>query len=133
MVKAVINKNIFKQNNPILNMNKRGQELSISTIIMIILGLAVLVVLVIGFTIGWQKIIPWISSNNVDTIVNQCQAACSTNNVYGYCSMNRTLKADDLPKIDDKTVKEITATCYYFSTNADYLKYNIAPCPGLCS
>ncbi len=108
--------------------NKRGQELSTSTIILIILGLAVLVILVIGFTVGWQKILPWLSSNNVDTIVNQCQAACTTANAYGFCGMNRTLKADDLPGGN----KEAIGTCFTFSNDTAYDMYGVGECPSLC-
>jgi len=107
-------------------LNKRGQGLQISTIILIVLGLAVLVLLVFGFVVGWQKILPWISSNNVETIVSQCQASCGTNDVYGFCSLNKTLKADDLPN------KQVTANCSYFSTTDTFAKYNIAKCPNLC-
>lgn len=84
--------------------DKRAQGLSTNAIILIVLGVVVLVVLVIGFTLGWDKIAPWMgSSNNVDTIVQQCAVACSTNSVYGYCSMERTLT--------DEGGNEITASC----------------------
>jgi hypothetical protein len=109
-------------------LNKRGQGLQISTIILIILGLAILVLLIVGFMTGWQKILPWISSNNVDTVVNQCQAACSTQDVYGFCTMERTLKAPDLPE----GAKEVKSTCENFSTDVLYEKYNIEECPDLC-
>ena len=118
--------NLFPKNN-------RGQELSTTTIILIILGIAVLVVLVIGFTIGWQKVVPWLSSNNVDTIASQCQAACTTSDTYGFCSLQRKLIAEDLPlDASGKKPKDIISTCNFFSTGADYLKYNIGECPGLC-
>lgn len=109
-------------------LNKKGQGLPTSTIILLILGVVVLVILVLGFTIGWNKILPFISTNNVDTIVNQCQASCSTNDVYGYCSLGRTLVASDLPN----NQKQITANCSFLSTSADYVKYAVAKCPGLC-
>jgi len=107
-------------------LNKRGQGLQISTLILIILGIVILVVLILGFTLGWQKIAPWLSSNNVDTVVNQCQASCATGDAYGFCSLNKTLKADDLPN------KQVIANCSYFSTNSAYTKYSIATCPNLC-
>jgi hypothetical protein len=109
-------------------LNKRGQDLSTSTIILIILGLAVLVILVIGFTIGWQKVLPFLSSSNVDTIVNQCQASCTTADVYGFCSMSRTLVADDLPS----GIKQVVGNCTFFSTDVSYTKYAIQTCPNLC-
>jgi len=110
-------------------MNKRGQGLQISTIILIVLGLAVLVLLIVGFMTGWQKVLPWVSSNNVDTIVNQCQAACATQDIYGFCTLSRTLKASDLSNdADGKAQKEVTGTCSFFSGEEDYLKYNIGKC-----
>ncbi len=111
-----------------LSENRRGQGLQISTIILIVLGLAILILLMAGFFLGWQKVLPWLSSSNVDTIVNQCQAACATQDAYGFCNMERTLKASDLPE----GKKEVTGNCTFFSTDANYLKYGIEECPNLC-
>jgi len=108
--------------------NKRGQQLSTNAIILIILGVVVLVVLIIGFTMGWGTIAPWMSKNNVNTIVTQCKIACSTNNVYDYCSKKRELKADDLPNDQEK----VTGNCTFFATTHEYEKYGIKECPGLC-
>jgi hypothetical protein len=113
--------------------NKKGQDLSTGAIILIILGVVVLVLLALGFSIGWQKILPWVSPTNTDTIVNQCQVSCTTSDVYGYCSQNRTLRASDLPAgSDGKVPKEVTNTCKFFSTDAGFTKYNVGTCPGLC-
>jgi hypothetical protein len=109
-------------------LNKRGQGLQISTVVLLILGIAILVILVLGFTIGWQKLLPFISSNNINTIVSQCQASCTTSDTYGYCSLERTLTADDLPG----TLKEAKGNCTFFATDPSYAKYAIAQCPGLC-
>ena len=112
--------------------NQRGQGLSTNAIILIVLGVVILVILIAGFTIGWGKIAPWLSSDNVDTIANQCQASCSTRSVYDFCTKTRELKASDLPG----EVKSKTETCYFFAnektTNANYTKYGIQDCPGLC-
>ncbi|MEK6819827.1 MAG: hypothetical protein AABY03_01350 [Nanoarchaeota archaeon] len=55
--------------------NKRGQGLSVNAIILIVLGIVVLVLMVLGFTIGWSKILPFISTNNADTLVTACSIA----------------------------------------------------------
>lgn len=137
------NKNIFKQINPILNMiikgDKRGQEggMGIGTIIALILGLALLVVIIYGFVVGWNNFLPFISSgNNVDSIVNLCQVACSTSgtSTYGYCTQNRTLQAPDLPNdAAGKKVSQVYGTCNSFSTltNNAGKSYGIAPCPAI--
>ena len=99
--------------------NKRGQEMSTTTIILLILGVIVLVVLILGFTIGWNKIVPWISSNNVNTIVTSCDAACATGDKYGFCTAEKEL--------NDGTNK-ITTNCATFSVYPDYTKYGIKTC-----
>lgn len=127
-------KNIYKYLLSLLNMikrgNKRGQELSTNAIVLIILAVVVLVILIFGFTLGWNRIAPWISSGNVDTIVNQCGVACNTKSAYGFCGEEVELKASDLPGGD--RVKK--GTCYFFSKNKDYVKYGILSCPSIdCS
>jgi hypothetical protein len=114
-------------------LNKRGQGLQVSTIILMVLGVVVLILLALGFALGFEKILPWLSVSNVDTVVNQCQSACGINSVYGFCTQNRTLKADDLPQVNGKTVKEISGTCNYFATTGSFSPYSITDCPGLCT
>lgn len=103
-------------------MNKRGQELSVTTIILIVIGLLVLVLLIIGFTIGWKKIFPWIKpTNNVKDIADQCKISCSINSKYDFCTVKRELKAEDI------TLQEI---------NCDYLaemkgQYGVEKCAGI--
>ncbi len=108
-------------------LNKRGQGLQISTIILFVLGVAVLVVLILGFVIGWEKLFPWLTpGNNVENIVSQCQVACGTGNTYGYCTMERTLKAEDL-NVEGK--HEVKGSCNTFSTS--YSTYGISACPSI--
>ena len=100
--------------------NKRGQGLSTNAIILIVLGLVVLGVLILGFTLGWRTLAPWISGNNVDTIVNQCESACVTSSKYSYCTQKRELKAEEILK---------DVTCYYLSEKQ--LQYGIKKCPSI--
>lgn len=109
----------------IMNMlkNKRGQGLSTNAIILIILGIVVLVMLILGFTIGWSRLLPFLSSQNVDSVVNGCVASCAQKSVYGVCTQVRTLiDADDV---------EVEATCNELATNQDYAKYGVATCPAV--
>jgi hypothetical protein len=78
------------------NMNKKGAEMTIGTIIIIILAIVVLVVLVFGFTTGWSDLWSRITGLgggevNVQTIIQSCQIACSTQSVYDYCTRSRNL------------------------------------------
>lgn len=102
--------------------DKRGQELSTATIILIVLGVIILVILISGFTIGWNKIMPWINpANNVATIVDQCKTACSLEQKYAYCSQPRELYAEGGVKIPD-------TTCHKLAINTEYEKYGVGKC-----
>jgi hypothetical protein len=106
--------------------NKRGQGMSTSTIILLILGLVILVVLILGFTMGWSKIAPWLSTTNLDTIETACGVACSTGSQYDFCSIERDIK--------DGTNDKFQATCQELVTNTTYVSrgYGITACPNLC-
>lgn len=102
--------------------NKRGQGLSTNAIILIVLGVVILAVLVIGFTMGWGQIAPFLSRDNVDTVQRNCETACITNDNYGFCIVERTLRAGDSTD---------TETCYEFSTNPSFEPYGISECPNI--
>ena len=78
--------------------DKKGQGLSVNAIILIVLGIVVLVLLILGFTLGFgqfKSIRDAFLPTNVGTIVKACEVACSTNSQFDYCSQGRELKIDD--------------------------------------
>ena len=89
-------------------MNKRGDTNWV--LIMLILGIIVLVVLAGGFVIGWNKFLPWLSSNNIETVVTQCQVACATNSQYGFCTQKRTVNDGDKALYTDYTCEQLVVT-----------------------
>jgi hypothetical protein len=95
---------------------KRGQGLSVTTLVLIVIGVLVLVFLILGFTIGWQKILPFINpGNNVDDISQQCKIACNTQSEYDYCTVKRDLKVEeDITGVTDGG--KARGTCYDFAT-----------------
>ena len=108
--------------------NKKAQGMSISTIILLILGLVILVILILGFVKGWDKILPFIGGgNNLDTLKNACGGACATGAQYDFCSVKRQVKDG----VNDK----FEATCNDLATKATYSsrQYGIVPCPNLCT
>lgn len=82
-------------------MSKKAQSLNINAVILIILGLIVMVFLILGFTIGWSSLFPWLNKDNAEVISQQCQLACTTASQYDFCSKTRDLKAG---KIEIKNV-----------------------------
>ena len=71
-------------------MNKKGAEMTIGTIIIIILALVLLVVLIYGFSSGWGNLWDKITSYgggkvNVQSVVDGCKISCTTNAMFDYC------------------------------------------------
>ena len=104
--------------------NKRGQSMGTNTIILLILELIVLVVLILGFAMGWEKIAPWISKTNVDNIKTSCEAACSTNSQYDFCNVERNLV--------DGNKNKIKTSCFVLTGLEEFQEYSISSCDLNC-
>jgi len=70
--------------------NKKGQEMSVATLVLIVIGIVVLVKLILGFSMGWQnlwnKINIFGGGSNVETVIQACKIAASSDSVYSFCS-----------------------------------------------
>jgi hypothetical protein len=80
--------------------DKKGQQMTLGTIIAIVLGIAVLVFLIFGFSKGWNNMWDTISEIgggkvNVDDVVRGCSIACSGENTHAYCSQKRTITLEN--------------------------------------
>jgi len=81
-------------------LDKKGQQMTLSTIIIIVLGILVLVMLIYGFTTGWSNFMKKIgiyseAENNVDAIRTQCDLACqSGKESYAYKTQEREVTAN---------------------------------------
>jgi hypothetical protein len=119
-------------------LNKRGQGLSVNAIILIVLGVVVLAVLIFGFTVGFGKILPFISSgDNVETIKTACSTACSTSNTLGYCTTPREIKIDDATLgIINKDKKEAdklkSGESYSCQALLGYSGLGVQDCKSIC-
>lgn len=95
-----MNKNSPFKKSPGGKMNKRGAEMTIGTIIVIILALVVLVVIIYGFVTGWgnlwQKIIGigGVGKPNVQTHVDSCKIACASEAKSDYCKPRNVIFDD---------------------------------------
>jgi hypothetical protein len=105
-------------------LDKKGQGLSTTAIILIVLGVIVLVILAIGFMAGWNTVLPWLNNDNVGTIVQQCGVACNLDSVYDYCSMQRELT--------DSEGNEVKTSCAVLAIIPEFKKYGIEPCNINC-
>ena len=113
-----------KKRGDFLLRDKKGQGLSTNAIILIILGVVILVVLILGFTVGWAKFMPFIKTNNVQNIVTSCETACVTGAQYDWCSTVRS--------VSDGTNLKFDATCNQLA-GTDYVtrNYGVGACPSI--
>jgi hypothetical protein len=103
-------------------MNKKAQDISITTIILVVLGIAILIFLIIGSNRGWEQVLPWLSSNTVDSVKAQCQASCAQQKTDEFCNSPKTIKSE---------VRTVAgASCYYISEKLT-TDYGLAKCPQI--
>ena len=106
--------------------NKKAQGMSTSTVILLVLGVIVLVVLALGFTMGWQKFGTFLSSSNVNNIVTECSSSCTSQSMYAYCSAQKQLK--------DENKNTFTTSCAVFANEPSFSIYGIEKCSTIdCS
>ncbi|MBS3099502.1 hypothetical protein J4462_04780 [Candidatus Pacearchaeota archaeon] len=78
--------------------NKKAQDLSIGTLILIVLGIVVLVLLILGFSLGWsnlwQKIGIFGGTSSIADVVIACKLAATSQDTYGYCQDFKEIKID---------------------------------------
>lgn len=80
----------------IKRLNKKGQDLSIGTLILIVLGIVVLVLLILGFSLGWSNL--WDRINifgggaSLNDVVTACNLAVTSQNSYAFCQDFRKIK-----------------------------------------
>ncbi len=78
--------------------NKRGQDLSIGTLILIVLGIIVLVLLILGFSMGWsnlwEKINIFQGGNSLSTVAAACNTAVASSDKISYCTDFKKIKVN---------------------------------------
>ena len=75
--------------------NKRGQGLSVTTLILIVLGIVVLVVVILGFTKGWNFVfgkIDILPGQSLQTAVKSCEISAQQELTVDYCNEFKEVK-----------------------------------------
>ena len=76
--------------------DKRGFELAINTVVILVLAITVLLFLVLFFTGAagdfMGKIRSYFSYSNVDNVVESCNILSSTNSQYSFCCEKKSVK-----------------------------------------
>jgi hypothetical protein len=127
---------------------KKG-EMTITTIIAIVLAVVILVFLIYGFSTGWGNF--WSRVNifgggkaNVNDVAQACSMACQSQDTYGFCNMKREVTKEDGSKVsyitnqdeeetEDYEPEYLDINCNTLATNENLGLTNIfEDCPGLC-
>jgi hypothetical protein len=92
--------------------DKKGQELTLGTIILIVLGVVVLIFLIWGFSTGWGNLWQRVTSLgggkvNVDTIRTSCLLACEQGNNHAFCTQERSVVFNEKDKAIKTTCNEL--------------------------
>lgn len=96
-------------------MNKRGQDLSIGTVILIVLGLAVLVFLVIGFTKGFDVFfgnIGTVDPGKVQVLEKACEGYAQAGLAISYCDFKEVASKKYLNCADTSIEPSVIAAGY---------------------
>lgn len=82
---------------------KKGFELALNTIILIVLGMMVLIALLYMLNVQTGFLSSFIKSSgksNVDVVVEACNSLASNQQAYSYCCENREVVLKDKTKIN---------------------------------
>ena len=120
--------------------DKKAQNMTLSTIIIIILGIVVLVFLIFGFSTGWgnfwDRIIGIGGRSNLDNVAQDCQLICASQSTNRWCAEYQTIKYGDRVEAWNGTglsqVRESRASCENISKNPDnFDSLRIDLCPAI--
>jgi len=79
-----------------MRMNKRGFQLVMSTVVVMILAIMLLIFFVLFFTMGSsgfvQEIKSYFSYSNVDSVIKGCNVLVDSGSSYEYCCGERNVK-----------------------------------------
>ena len=79
--------------------DKRGLEMAITTVILIVLSIAVLTVLIVFFNSQTGFLSKWFRTNtgksNVDAVVSSCNSLVSSESYYSYCCEEKEIIFDE--------------------------------------
>jgi len=109
--------------------DKRGFELAISTMVIIILGLVVLIFLILFFTMGsgsfLEKMKSYFSYSNVDSFIQGCNVFVDSGQVNAYCCDSKKIRYMD----DGEKVEEVLSCSELFDMGFEIKELN---CDGVC-
>ena len=100
-------------------MNKKGIELALSTLILMILGVLVLIgfayMLTNGFTRFGESTKPFLQTAEGVAVKEACNIACGAGDKLTYCCRNFTISSEQILCTDSMLEPDCSLTCVGFS------------------
>jgi hypothetical protein len=94
--------------------DKKGQQMTLGTIIAIVLGIAVLVFLIFGFSQGWASLWDQVtvgtSGSNVELKIADCDNDCKAEEKSAWCNEKKDLRFFD----SEGKIVRVSGTCEDF-------------------
>jgi len=98
--------------------NKKGMEMAVTTVIMIILSITVLTILVIFFNSQTGFLDKWFktqsTASNIDAVVSACDGLVTSQSIYAYCCEEKEIRFGEKGKVVDGEIvknKDTQMTC----------------------
>ena len=85
--------------------DKRGLQLAISTLVVLVLSMLVLIVLITGFTMGWSNFWERLSGffgSDVDNVSKLCQTQCDLQSEFSFCCVEKELGREVITCLDSR-------------------------------
>lgn len=99
----------------VLSMNNRGFDIAITTIILIIIGIAVLIGLILfvrnGFDMFSSGTDPILKASNFDAAIQACQLLCKSENSIAFCCESINLDGDKVFCSDERLDVKCNINC----------------------
>jgi hypothetical protein len=99
--------------------NKKGMEMTTTTIVMIVLSIAVLTILLFILSSQTGLFSKWMKSQNsestVDPFLSKCNSLIETDSVYSYCCEKKEVKILSEDKAETVKISCTEATAYTWS------------------
>ena len=95
-------------------MNKKGMEMAISTMVIIVLAIIILALAIINLTGGWQKFQDFLrgySESQLDSATKMCQTQCVMESKDSFCCQNKTLGKFTINCQDERIKTQCTLDC----------------------
>ena len=89
-------------------------QLTIGTLVMLVLAMLVLIALILAFTMGWERFLGTIRGyfgSEIDNLNKLCQNQCNLNQEHSFCCEDKELEGEMITCLDERLNFECNMDC----------------------